>query len=196
MSVTAGSGGTWPGVRRPAWCFCSILTSVPDTTVRRTYLEMSRAPEGVPATVPGHGIRLEPIADCPWHFYRYLYVEVGRPWHWIDRLPWSEAQFRDWLAGPSTIWLLTVDGAPGGFFELRRHDDDSVEIAYFGLMPEQVGRGLGGFLMARAIEEAWALRPARVWLHTCTLDHPAALPNYLKHGFRPVRDEEYQVTLQ
>ena len=168
---------------------------MPSTTVRRTYLEMVQAPVAEPAVAPGPGIRLERLPECPWHFYRHLYTEVGRPWHWIDRLPWSEAQFREWLGGPSTVWLLTAHGAPGGFFELRRHDDGSVEIAYFGLMPELVGGGLGKYLMSRAIEEAWALRPTRVWLHTCTLDHPAALPNYIKHGFRQTREEEYQVTL-
>jgi GNAT superfamily N-acetyltransferase len=170
---------------------------VPATTVRRTYLEMTQPPAQKPGTAkaPVPGIRLEPLSACPWHFYRYLYVEVGRPWYWIDRLKWSEAQFRDWLAGPSTIWLLSVGGAPGGFFELRRHDDGSVEIAYFGLMPELVGRGLGTYLLQRAIEEAWASKPTRVWLHTCTLDHPAALPTYLKHGFRRAGEEEYQVDL-
>jgi GNAT superfamily N-acetyltransferase len=96
------------------------------------------------------------------------------------------------LANPDvSLWLLSSRGAPAGYFELRRHEDGSVEVAYFGLLPEFVGRGWGGHLLTLAVREAWALRPTRVWLHTCTLDHPAALPNYLKHGFRPVREETY-----
>jgi GNAT superfamily N-acetyltransferase len=79
---------------------------------------------------------------------------------------------------------------------LRGHRDDSIEIAYFGLMPEFVGQGLGKYLLARAVEAAWAEKPSRVWLHTCTLDHPSALPNYLKRGFRRVRDETYRAVVE
>ena len=80
-----------------------------------------------------------------------------------------------------------------GYFELKAHEDDSIEIAYFGLLPEFIGRGWGKYLLTRAVQSAWQLGPRRVWLHTCTLDHPAALPNYLKRGFRPVRQETYTV---
>ncbi len=166
---------------------------MPTIAVTRTYLEMTSPADLKPAGVAGPGVRLEPMASCPWHFYRYLYTEVGRPYHWRDRLPWSEAQFREWLAGPSVLWLLTVEGAPAGFFELRTHPDDSVEIAYFGVLPEFQSRGLGKFLLTRAVEAAWAGGPGRVWLHTCTLDHPGALPNYLKRGFRKVGEEQYEV---
>jgi GNAT superfamily N-acetyltransferase len=169
---------------------------MPLVSVTRTYLEMRS-----PSHLIGHGeaippgVRLERVGACPWHFYRYLYVEVGRHYHWHDRLAWSEQQFREWLAGPSVVWLLSVEGAPAGFFELRGHDDGSAEVAYFGLMPDYQGRGLGRYLLIRSVEEAWAGRPSRVWLHTCTLDHPAALPNYMKRGFRQVRTEVYQTTI-
>lgn len=166
---------------------------MPTITVTRTYLEMASPGDLKPAGEAQDGVRLERMASCPWHFYRYLYTEVGRPYHWRDRLPWTEAQFREWLAGPSVLWLLSVEGAPAGFFELRRHPDDSLEIAYFGLLPEFQARGLGKYLLTRAVQVAWDARPGRVWLHTCTLDHPGALPNYLKRGFRIVGEEQYQV---
>jgi GNAT superfamily N-acetyltransferase len=169
---------------------------MPVISVTRTYLEMLSPTDLRPEGTVGPDVRLEAVHDCPWHFYRYLYVEVGREYHWKDRLPWTEAQFRRWLAGPSVIWLLSVAGAPAGFFELRGHEDGSQEIAYFGLMPEFVGRGLGKFLLTRSVQEAWALRPTRVWLHTCTLDHPGALPNYLKRGFRKVGEEVYETTVE
>lgn len=168
---------------------------MPTVTVTRTYLEMTSPAQLQPAGLAQPGVRLERVVNCPWHFYRYLYVEVGRQYHWRDRLPWTEQQFLEYLAGPSTIWLLSVEGAPAGYFELRRHDDGSIEIAYFGVLPEYQGAGLGKFLLTRAVEEAWVLRPPRVWLHTCTLDHPGALPNYLKRGFRAVREEQYEATL-
>jgi GNAT superfamily N-acetyltransferase len=88
---------------------------------------------------------------------------------------------------------MSWEGGPAGYFELREHDDASVEIAYFGLLPDFIGRGWGKYLLTRAVQIAWDLGATRVWLHTCTLDHPAALPNYLKRGFRPLRTEEYEI---
>ena len=84
-------------------------------------------------------------------------------------------------------------GALAGWYELRRvPEDDSVEIAYFGLAPDAIGVGLGKHLLSCAVRDAWALGPARVWLHTCTLDHPHALPNYEKRGFVPYKTEQYE----
>ena len=168
---------------------------MPMITVTRTYLEMTSPAEFQPAGEARAGVRLEEVRNCPWHFYRYLYVEVGRLYHWKDRLPWTEQQFRDWLAGPSRVWLLLVEGAPAGFCELRGPIDGGVELAYFGVLPEYQGAGLGKWLLTRSLEEAWATGPARVWLHTCTLDHPGALPNYLKRGFRATGTEEYETAI-
>ena len=132
---------------------------------------------------------------CP-PFFRYLYAEVGRPFHWTDRLAWSDERVREYLASPDvSLWLMTSQAAPAGYFELKRCEDDSVEVAYFGLLPEYLGRGWGKHLLVEAVRAAWALHPQRVWLHTCTLDHPAALRNYMQRGFRQVRQESYTVDL-
>jgi GNAT superfamily N-acetyltransferase len=164
--------------------------------VTRTYLEMRSPGDLRPTARPRDPPRLERIEGCPGSFFRYLYAEVGRAYHWIDRLAWTDDQVRDHLLDPAvSLWLLTSGAAPAGYFELREHDDRSVEIAYFGLLPEFVGRGWGGHLLTQAVETAWAMKPERVWLHTCTLDHPAALPNYLKRGFRPFREEGYRTEL-
>jgi ribosomal protein S18 acetylase RimI-like enzyme len=169
---------------------------MPPVEVTRTYLEM-RAPDDLrPAPTPADPPRLERLEACPGSFFRYLYAEVGRSYHWTDRLSWTDEQVRAHLRDPDVVlWLLTSRAAPVGYFELRTHGDRSVEIAYFGLLPEFLGRGWGGYLLTRAVETAWEMRPERVWLHTCTLDHPAALPNYLKRGFRPVREEVYTADL-
>jgi ribosomal protein S18 acetylase RimI-like enzyme len=162
------------------------------TVVTRTYLEL-RSPDDLrPAAVPVPAPTVQRLDQCPASFYRYLYTEVGRAFHWTDRLGWTDDVIRAHLAAPElSLWLLTWESSPAGYFELRRHDDDSTEIAYFGLLPEYFGRGWGKFLLTEAVGEAWRNGPARVWLHTCTLDHPAALPNYLRRGFRPVREERY-----
>ena len=79
---------------------------------------------------------------------------------------------------------------------MKRHDDDSTEIAYFGLLPEFLGRGLGKYLLTVAVREAWTGGACRVWLHTCTLDDKAALPNYVARGFRAFKRETYETDLQ
>ena len=160
----------------------------------RTYLEMRNMRALNRAALDDPAIRVEEVKGCPASFSRYLYAEVGRAYHWIDRLPWTDEDIRAYLSDPAvSLWLMTVSGAPAGYFELRRDNVGGVEIAYFGLLPEFTGRGLGGHLLTIAVERAWALGPNRVWLHTNTLDHPAALPNYLKRGFTPFHSETYDV---
>ncbi len=92
------------------------------------------------------------------------------------------------------MYVARRAGAFVGWYELRRvAEDRSVEIAYFGLAPEAIGAGLGKHLLSCAVRDAWALGAARVWLHTCTLDHPHALPNYEKRGFAAYKTEAYDV---
>ena len=103
------------------------------------------------------------------------------------------AEFRRRGFAEVTLWVLYVGGAPAGYFELYAHADCAVEVAYFGLLPEFKRRSLGKYLLSVATEKAWTSGARRVWLHTCTLDDPAALPNYLARGFRPFREETYWV---
>jgi GNAT superfamily N-acetyltransferase len=148
----------------------------------------------MPALSNDPRILVAQVSDCPVALFRELYAEVGRNYQWIDRLPWTDEQVRDYLRRPEiSLWLMTYDNRRAGYFELRRCEDDSVEVAYFGLLPEFIGRGLGKHLLTCAVEQAWRLGPNRVWLHTCTLDDQAAMPNYLKRGFRPVKTEAYMV---
>jgi GNAT superfamily N-acetyltransferase len=164
--------------------------------VTRTYLEMTSPADHRPASGELAGLHVLRAVDCPVSFYRYLYGEVGRAYHWRDRLAWTDEQIRHLLADSTvSLWVMYRDGTPLGFFELREHRDGSVEIAYFGLLPEFVGQGLGKRLLSAAVEQAWSSGARRVWLHTCTLDSPAALPNYLARGFRPFREERYEVDL-
>lgn len=165
---------------------------MPPVQVTRTYLEMLTPEELKDAPALARPPRIERIGECPVSFFRFLYAEVGRAFHWRDRLSWTDEAIRRHLgtAGIS-LWLLTWEAAPAGYFELRRHDDASMEIAYFGLLPEYFGRGWGKYLLTEAVRRAWSFAPSKVWLHTCTLDHPAALPNYVQRGFKPVREEIY-----
>lgn len=121
---------------------------------------------------------------------RYFYTAVGGHWYWTMRLPWTYTQWQAFIDQPGyELWYGVHRGAPAGYFELLRHVDDSIEIASFGLLPHYIGRGFGGPLLTAAIARAWALAPACVTVHTCTLDGPHALANYQARGFRIAREE-------
>lgn len=175
---------------------CLVSSTIMDIEVTRTYLQLERPADLNSARLDNPLVRIERVIECPASFFRYLYSEVGRFYHWIDRLPWTDEQIRKHVARAEiTLWVMFSEGAPAGYFELEKHDDGSIEIAYFGLMQEFLGRGLGKHLLSVAAEQAWSDGADRVWLHTCTLDDPAALPNYLKRGLKPFKRETYFTTL-
>jgi ribosomal protein S18 acetylase RimI-like enzyme len=121
---------------------------------------------------------------------RFLYTAVGGHWHWRDRLPWSYERWMKYLDRPQVqTWVLYDRGTPAGYVELEMQDAGNVEIAYFGLMREFLGRGLGGHLLSVGIEQAWAMGARRVWVHTCSLDADAALANYQARGMRLYKEE-------
>lgn len=165
--------------------------------VVRTYLEL-RSPGELRASAlpdrPDRSVQFLQRAVMAVERYRRLYHEVGAPHHWHDRDAWSDEQLAAYLARPEIgVWECVVGDESAGYFELERHADDSVEIVYFGLVPAFTARGIGKAMLTRAAREAWIWRgPAgRVWLHTCTLDSPHALPNYEARGFARFRTETY-----
>ena len=118
----------------------------------------------------------------------FFYKEVGNLWQWTDRLNWSEEEWCNWVERENLqTWILQLRGTPAGYFELDDLDGD-VEIAYFGLLPQFLGKGLGGGFLTAAVEKAWEMGAARVWVHTCSLDHPNALKNYQARGFQIYRE--------
>lgn len=164
--------------------------------VQRTYLQLTSPDDLRPAGTRVENVRLDRVFQCTPAFFRFLYREVGRHYHWVDRLAWTDDEIRAHVDRDAiSLWVMYHGGAPAGYFELERHDDGSTEIAYFGLLPEFIGLGLGKYLLSEAAAQAWADKPTRVWLHTCTLDGPAALPNYLTRGFRPFKQEVYETTI-
>jgi GNAT superfamily N-acetyltransferase len=160
------------------------------------YLEMTDPNQFRPSLRrhPTAEIRQTAVA-CP-EFNRFLYTAVGGEWHWHERLTWSYARWLQWLDRPSLeTWVAYVKGSPAGYVELDSQPDGSVEIAYFGLLPQFIGQGLGGQLLTFAIQRAWDWGAKRVWVHTCTLDHASALRNYQARGLYLYREEEKWVML-
>ena len=157
-----------------------------------TYLEM-RSPSALrPRRSEDPRFRVAEATVKQWQFNRFLYLLVGGDWSWVDKRSWSDQR---WKAYAESERLRTFaayyDGSVGGYFELRADDAGGVEIAILGLTPKFVGRGLGAVLLTHALEEGWRLQPTRVWLHTCSLDHPAALPNYQARGMTVYKVETY-----
>jgi GNAT superfamily N-acetyltransferase len=166
------------GAKAPAGAGRTITTVV-------TYLEMTTPPATPPRPAPRPGVEVRIARRPSVAFYRFLYAAVGEPWTWTVRRCLSDAELATILADPEVeVNVLWADGVPAGYAELDRRAPPDVELAYFGLMPEFIGQGLGGYLLDWAIHHAWRARPRRFWLHTCDLDHPRALEVYRKLGFR------------
>lgn len=160
------------------------------TSITITYLQITEPPErqiARPLPEDAVVVRASPPTVS---FYRYLYNTVGEPWHWHDRRRLSDAELEAIVTDPRVeVQVLYLRGTPAGYAELDRRVRGEVELAYFGLLPEFTGRGIGPALLDWTIDRAWASSPARLWVHTCTLDSPRALPVYLRAGFRVYREE-------
>ena len=143
-----------------------------------------------PAREPGVAYQLvRAEIPCP-ELNRFLYTAVGFDWYWYVRRTWDYAQWRAYLDRPELeTWVAYVTGTPAGYFELEGQEGGNVELAYFGLLPPFIGKGLGAALLAEAIRRAWDMGARRVWVHTCDLDHPQALVNYQARGFQVFRTE-------
>ena len=132
-----------------------------------------------------------PIFPSESAFVSAEYGAVGAAWQWVDRRDWSMERWRAWVDRPEhELWTCWMGGAPAGYVELEAQADGAVEVAYFGLLERFQGRGIGGWLLAAGLTRAWQREGTRrVWLHTCSLDGPQALPNYEARGL--VRCGEY-----
>jgi ribosomal protein S18 acetylase RimI-like enzyme len=161
--------------------------------VTRWHLVMDTGDALRPAAVPDPAPEVRQVLVPLPEWSRFLYVAVGRHWHWTDRLAWTEDDWLGFLSRPGIeTWVAWSDGTPAGYHELELRADGTVEIIYFGLLPPFIGRGWGGHLLTHAVRRAWALGAGRVILNTCSLDHPGALAAYRARGFRVEREEEYE----
>lgn len=162
-----------------------------DRTCTTFYLEMTSSAE----------LRARPqrpdlqIVECEVpqpELNRFLYALVGAAWDWTDLNGWSDAQWRALVEQEGhRTWVAYHRGAIAGYYELYRPDGRNVEIRYFGLAAAFMGLGFGGPLLSHALRSAWDwMGTERVWVHTCTLDHPAALANYQARGLRIYREED------
>ena len=159
-----------------------------------THLTMSAAPKRPPTPVPPGRLALLRAEAPTVSFYRYLYDTVGEPWFWYERRKLDDAALAAIIGDPRVeIHVLYAGGVPAGYSELDRRAEPDIAIAYFGLVPQFIGRGLGAYLMNWTVDAAWQHRPRRLTVNTCTLDHPKALALYQRVGFVPERQEAIRI---
>lgn len=152
-----------------------------------TYLEMTERPAGL--VPPPSPLRLDPRRPITPDAYRTLFRRVGAPWLWFSRLVMRDADLAAILDDPAVELFAVVspDGDDVGMLELDFREAGACELAFLGLVPELAGQGHGRWLLAEAVSRAWRPGVGRVHVHTCTLDHPAALSAYCRAGFTATR---------
>ena len=158
-----------------------------------THLEMTARPAPRPDPAGAWSLRRVDVSKPDW--YRDLYGRVGQQWLWISRIRIPDAELAAIIQSPlMEIYALAHEGCDEGLLELDFREPGQCEFVSFGLTEKLVGIGAGRWLMNRALELAWSRPVTRVWLHTCTFDHPAALAFYQRSGFRPFRRQVEVVT--
>ncbi len=155
-----------------------------------TYLEMTEPPTSPTPPRPASKLALLHAESPTVAFYRFLYNNVGGRWLWYERRTMDDGALEAIIQNPEVeIYVLHVRGVPAGFGELDLRKKPDIKLAYFGLMPEFIGRGLGRYLLRWTVDQAWTRHPKRLWTHTCNFDHPRVLGLYQRMGFVPYRQK-------
>jgi GNAT superfamily N-acetyltransferase len=151
-----------------------------------TYLEMRERPE---VGVPRSTLDLKRITNPSVERYRELFLLVGAPWLWFSRLAMDDASLAVIIHDPNVEFFVVQDGngRDVGMLELDFRQAGECELAFVGLIPELSGLGHGRWLLEEAVRRAWREAVGRVHVHTCSLDHPAALAAYRRAGFTPFK---------
>jgi len=155
-----------------------------------TWLEMTARPDTPRRDPPMPGLSVIRAHSPTVHFFRYLYDAVGSAYEWTDLHAETDAEISAFAAHEAVhLNVVYLHGCPAGFIMLDYRAAPVAEVAFFGLMPEFIGRGLGPWLLLEGIHDAWDAGATTLTVNTCTLDHPGALPLYRRCGFVPVRSE-------
>ena len=126
---------------------------------------------------------------------KFFYKQVGKNHRWIDRLSWSDKKWINYISNRNLeTYIISEFDELVGFFELLYNPElKETEISYFGLLEEYIGKGIGGYALSVAIKKSFEKNIKRVWLHTCTLDHPNALKNYIARGMTVFKKENINI---
>lgn len=151
-----------------------------------TFLEMAAKPDWISSHKRRHELTLLRNDDFDLSRYRALFRAIGDEWLWSSRLKLDDAGLSRRIHAANTeLFEVIAEDTLAGMVELRRNTPQTIELAFFGLNPDFTGRGIGRDLMQLTLQRAWAPEARKLWLHTCTFDHPSALKFYQRCGFRP-----------
>ena len=163
--------------------------------IQRYFLEMHSKDDLNPLECGLAGVTVEENDTTDPQYCKFLYQKIGEGYHWKDRLAWSLEQWSDYLNQKKLKFFVAKKGEdPVGFYEYLHHDEKKeVEITYMGIFREYYGKKIGGYLLTHALRKSWSHQPTRVWVHTCTLDHPNALRNYIARGMNIFKKEKVTI---
>jgi GNAT superfamily N-acetyltransferase len=161
-----------------------------------TFLEMRKKPAALAPPQPKGKTAFLRAEEPPVHYYRYLYDTIGGPYLWVDRRKLDDASLSAIIRNPLVeLYVLYAGGCPAGMAEIDFRKSGTGQIAYFGLMPDFIGKRLGYFFLYHTVANAWMRAISTLSVNTCTLDHPRALPLYQRMGFVPYSREERYIEL-
>ena len=165
------------------------------STIQRYFLETTSKEEISPKECGIAGLVIEENDKSDPQFCKFLYQKIGENYSWKDRLAWSLDDWKVYLNQKKLKFFIAKVGEDiAGYYEYLNHEEKKeIEITYFGIFKEYFGKKLGGFLLTHALRMGWAHNPKRIWVHTCTLDHPHALRNYLARGMNIYKKEKVKI---
>ena len=163
--------------------------------VHRNYLEINSIEDLNDVNDPTEEYSLNLLEPQNFQLNKFFYKNIGKKHKWIDRLVWTENQWRDYVSSEKVkTYVLKHKGDLAGFFELIFHSEENeVEIAYFGILEEFQNKKLGSYLLSQAIQKSFKRDINRVWVHTCSLDHKNALNNYIARGMKIFKTETIKI---
>ena len=158
--------------------------------VKRNYLEINSLQDLIEGNKPSEDYSLSLIDPISFQLNKFFYKNIGKKHKWVDRLTWSEEKWIKYVSSKNVnSYVLKHRDDLVGFFELIFHpENNETEIAYFGILEEYIGKGYGGFLLSEALRIGFK-NAKRIWVHTCSLDHPNAIENYKSRGMKIFKTE-------
>lgn len=163
--------------------------------ISRKYLEIKSIKDLSEGEYPGKEYSINLIDKTDFQLNKFLYKQIGKKYHWIDRLEWIDQKWMNYVSNKNllTFVLKNKEGVVGYFELIIHYNKKEIEIAYFGILEEYFGKKLGGYLLSEAIKKSFSLGVNRIWLHTCSLDHENALKNYLSRGMKIFKAESLKL---
>ena len=163
--------------------------------VDRRFLEINSLRELNRSKSPGPSFKITEVNPPDFQLNKFFYKQIGMKHRWIDRLSWSDKKWIEYVENPRIkTFILKENNNLAGYYEtIHDFENNHSEIAYFGILEEYFGKKCGGYLLSEAINRLFEEGIARVWLHTCSLDHENAIKNYLARGMQVFKSEKINV---